>query len=87
MQNKTIVILQNFAKYLAKSFSVQPYSKSFLSVKKCFSINYNFIFVVPETWVKIISSNVFSTSHSLKYFLKTALFYKSRNKEVVVFMI
>ena len=57
MQNKTIVKLQNFAKYLAKSFSVQPYSKSFLSVEKCFSINYNFIFVLPETWVKIISSN------------------------------
>ena len=35
---------QNFAKYLAKSFSIQNNSKSFSSVKKCvLGVNYNFI--------------------------------------------
>ena len=41
--------LQHFAKYLEKSFSMQNSSKSFPTLHEpCFSVNYNFIIVIPK---------------------------------------
>ena len=49
----------HFVKYLAKLFSMQT----------IFSVNYNFIIVIPEQRI-ISSSNVFLSSCSLNIFLK-----------------
>ena len=65
-----------------KSFLMQTKSRGFSSVwKRCVSVNYN----LNNTRAKI-SSNIFLSSHSLKYLLKNATIYNSRNKGVM-FMI
>ena len=58
--------MQHFAKYLAKSFSMQNNLTSFsIRAEVCFSVNYNFTFVIPEyilrilEYMKVISSHVF----------------------------
>ena len=54
----------------------------------CFSINYNFIIVIPGAWVKInIFFLTFFAPVSLKYFLKNATIYKNSNKEMAMFII
>ena len=66
-------------KYLAKSFHCKIIRKAFHLSRTMFSVNYNFIIVILAI-VMIYSSEDFLSSYSLKYFLKNATIYNSRNK-------
>ena len=65
--------------------------KLFIHVEVCFSVNYNFIFVIPEyilripEYMKVISSNVFQVL-VLNIFFKNATICSSRNNSIM-FMI
>ena len=62
--------LQHFEKYLEKSFSMQNSSKSFpTSHEPCFSVNYNFIIVIPkQKWYLLLT--FFSQVIVLMFFKK-----------------
>ena len=80
MWDKKLIISRDhyFAKYLVTSFSMQSNSKSF-----CFSVNYNFIVVMPGQKYLL---TFFSQVIALNVFLKSGFIYSSGDKGVM-FMI
>ena len=71
----------HIAKYFGKSFLMANNPpKSFCSpLKQCFNVNY----VIIVTRGKLISSSIFLSYYNLKYFLKNATIYNSRDEEVM----
>ena len=79
--NKCNSKIIHIAKYFGKSFLMENNPpKSFSSLlKQCFNVNY----VIIVTRGKLISSSIFLSSYNLKYFLKNATIYNSRDQEVM----